>query len=267
MSLRRLGRLWSLSGAFALWATAGTAPAQSSPEAEDRFFLDRVAPVLETRCLRCHGGEARKRGLSLATRAELLAGGKSGAAVVPGRPRQSLIVRMVSGVKPRMPKEGSPLSQSQVTDLEHWIADGAAWPAGRSLTSRGAGDPGWAFRSLSRPALPLTAGGAEANPVDAFVLARLEQVGLSFGPEADRRTLIRRLTFDLHGLPPTPEEIAAFENDTRPDAYERLVDRLLASARYGERFARLWLDLAHSPTATAWPGICAATGPGPTATT
>jgi mono/diheme cytochrome c family protein len=245
MNLRRLGCLRTLSVALAVWSAHAAVPAQSSPEADGRFFADRVAPVLESRCLRCHGGDARKRGLSLATRAELLSGGKSGPAAVPGRPGQSLIVRMVSGDRPRMPREGPRLSQAQVADLRQWIAGGAAWPAGLRLTSRGTGDAAWAFRPLNRPPVPSTAAGAQANPVDAFVLARLEREGLSFGPEADRRTLIRRLTFDLHGLPPTPQEIAAFEHDPGPDACERLVDRLLASPRYGERFARLWLDVAH----------------------
>jgi mono/diheme cytochrome c family protein len=232
--------------ALAALAVAASAAGASPPAADsgERLFVERIAPILETRCLRCHGDRIRRRGFSLATRADLLTGGRGGPAAVSGRPDRSLLVRMVSGAKPRMPKASPALSAEEVSDLKRWVEEGLLWPTSRRLASR---DPkaGWAFRPIVRPAVPTGRGRTQANPVDAFLSSRLRRKGLPFNPEADRRTLIRRLTYDLHGLPPTPEEIDAFANDRSPGAYEALVDRLLASPRYGERFARHWLDVAH----------------------
>lgn len=241
-------RTWLAPALVALAVAAGAAGSgPPATDSSDRFFLDRIAPILETRCLSCHGDQVRRRGFSLATRADLLAGGRSGPAAVLGRPDRSLLLRMVSGAKPRMPKESPALSAGEVADLKRWVEAGLLWPTSRRLSSR---DPqaSWAFRPIVRPAvptLPAARGQSRANPVDAFLLARLRRAGLSMNPEADRRTLIRRLMYDLHGLPPTPEQVAAFESDRSPDAYEALVDRLLASPRYGERFARHWLDVVH----------------------
>jgi mono/diheme cytochrome c family protein len=220
---------------------------QAAAGEPDRLFRGQVAPILEKRCLHCHGAETTKGGLSLASRKGLLRGGENGAAVVPGKPDESLLLEMVSGDAPEMPQKDKPLSKEQVEGLRSWVEQGAHWPEGVVLASRRFdGETWWAFRPLARPPLPAVRDRAWARtPVDAFVLARLEAEGLRPRPEADRRTLIRRLTFDLHGLPPTPDEIDRFLHDESPDAYEKLVDRLLASPRYGERWGRHWLDVVH----------------------
>jgi mono/diheme cytochrome c family protein len=249
---RRAARLALGSGVF--WAVlaapglAFTADADSDDQA-DRFFRERVAPVFETRCVHCHGDSAPKGGLSLTRAAGVLKGGESGPAVVPGRPDESELLDAVVGEPPAMPKKGDRLTPAQVADLRAWVERGAGWPEGLVLRDRrfeAEGRTWWAFAPLARPAAPAVKAPSWArNPVDAFILARLEKEGLSPSPEADPRTLIRRLTYDLHGLPPTPAEVEAFLADPRPDAYERLVDRLLASPRYGERWGRHWLDVVH----------------------
>jgi hypothetical protein len=210
-------------------------------------FAKQVGPILEGRCLGCHGGKTPKGRLSLATAAGLKAGGGHGPVVVPGKPGESRLYTLVSGPKPKMPKNGPPLTADQVAALRTWITRGAAWPAGLVFKDRPAAEEGWwSLRPLARPAVPaVKQAGWVRNPVDAFLLKKLEAQGLTPNPEADRRTLIRRLTFDLHGLPPAPEEVDAFAADARPDAYERLVDRLLASPHYGERWGRHWLDVVH----------------------
>jgi mono/diheme cytochrome c family protein len=224
-------------------------PAASGADAGDlgRVFREQVAPILERSCLHCHGAETAKGGLSLASRGGLLRGGENGPAVVPGKPGESLLIEMVSGAAPEMPQKDRPLSREQVEGLRRWVEQGAPWPDGLALEDRRFdGETWWAFRPLTRPPVPAVRDrGWPRTPVDAFVLARLEAEGLRPRPEADRRTLIRRLTFDLHGLPPTPVEIDRFLGDESPDAYERLVDRLLASPRYGERWGRHWLDVVH----------------------
>ncbi|SIO31945.1 Planctomycete cytochrome C [Singulisphaera sp. GP187] len=215
--------------------------------ADDRLFREQVAPLLEARCVSCHGGRAPKAKLSLATAQGLEAGGESGAVVVPGRPEESLLLDSIAGDPPEMPKTGALLEPAQVASVRTWIAQGAHWPEGLTLQAKRpeAGD-WWAFRPLVRPEIPkVTHRAWPRAPIDAFILSRLEAKGLTPSPEADRRTLIRRLTFDLHGLPPTPREVDTFVDDPRPDAYERLVDRLLASPRYGERWGRHWLDVVH----------------------
>jgi Protein of unknown function (DUF1553)/Protein of unknown function (DUF1549)/Planctomycete cytochrome C/F5/8 type C domain len=220
----------------------------TTAHAEDAgLFAKEVAPLLEGRCLSCHGEKVRKAGLSLATAADALAGSSNGPVIVPGKPAESRIVAMVSGDKPKMPRNGTPLSAEQVAGLKRWIEEGAKWPDGVKLRDRPDGsETWWSLRALARPTVPAVKNAAWVRTsVDQFVLATLEREGLSPNPEADRRTLIRRLTFDLHGLPPTPEETDAFVSDPDPRAYEKLVDRLLASPHYGERWARHWLDVVH----------------------
>jgi cytochrome c553 len=213
----------------------------------DRLFHEQVAPIFETRCIHCHGAELPKGGLSLSTRAGLVRGSKNGPAVVPGKPEESPLLEMVSGDAPTMPQKDKPLSKEQVEGLRRWIEQGARWPEGLALRDRRFDGQGWwAFQPLNRPASPAVRERAWVRtPIDAFILGRLEAERLHYSPEADRRTLIRRLTFDLHGLPPTPEEVDRFLDDRAPDAYEKLVDRLLASPRYGERWGRHWLDVVH----------------------
>ncbi|HUY32794.1 MAG TPA: DUF1549 domain-containing protein [Pirellulales bacterium] len=233
-------------------------------QADDAFFRRRIAPIFEAHCVHCHQGDDPKGGLSLATGEAALAGGESGAAIQPKKPDESLLLQYVSGEKPEMPKGAAPLTAEQIAAIRQWIESGANWPAGLSLVDQRAIDAAWwSLMPLSRPAVPPTQSAWVRTPIDAFILAKLEAEKLAPSPEADRRTLIRRLTYDLHGLPPTPEEIEAFTADESPDAYARLVDRLLASPRYGERWGRHWLDVVHfgethgydkdKPRPNAWP--------------
>ncbi len=209
----------------------------------DEFFEAKVHPVLKRHCYACHSHAANKMkgGLALDSKSGWAAGGDSGPAVVPGKPDDSRLIRAVRYTDPdlQMPPKGK-LSDEEVAAIVEWVRRGAPDP--RGTPKKDAGSDWWSLRPLTRPPVP---GGAFRNPIDAFVAAKLAEKGLAMSPEAGRRTLIRRLTVDLHGLPPTPEEVAAFEADRSPGAYEKLVDRLLASPRYGERWARHWLDAAH----------------------
>jgi hypothetical protein len=210
-------------------------------------FTKSIAPILEQRCVRCHSADHSKGELSLATRDAMLRGGESGPTLVPGMPDQSLLIDMVTGAKPQMPAEGARLSNAEVDLLKQWIAGGATWPEGLVLKGRATdGRNWWSFQPIHRPSAPSNKQSDWArNDIDRFVLAKLEAIDLVPSPEADRRTLIRRLKFDLLGLPPSPEEIERFQNDPEPNAWERLVEEYLQSPHYGERWARHWLDVAH----------------------
>ena len=230
-----------------LWAIVGLLVASPSTRAdEEAFFRDKIAPILERHCVTCHQPKEKSGGLSLTTVGAALSGGESGATIVPGKPDESLLLEYISGTDAEMPQDAAPLSKEQVASIRTWIERGALWPEGTTLADKRYGaELWWSFRPLKRPATPDVDADRVRTPIDAFVLAKLREQGLTTRPEADRRTLIRRLTFDLHGLPPTPERIDAFLADDRADAYERLVDRLLRSPRYGERWGRHWLDIAH----------------------
>ena len=212
-------------------------------------FAKDIAPVLETHCLQCHQPNILKGDFSLATREDLMASGN----VVPGDPEGSRLPRMIqpgpNGEAPKMPKKGAPLSPKEVDQIRQWIADGAPWDAGRVLKEPSEADLSWwslqPIAAVAPPDVPDAPPAWQANPIDRFLFAKLAEKHLTLSPEADRRTLIRRLYFDLLGLPPTMAAIETFAADTRPDAYERLVDELLASPHYGERWARHWLDIAH----------------------
>ena len=221
-----------------------TPPVTAGPD----LFADRVAPVLG-RCAACHDSAKKRGGLDLTTREHLLAGGDTGPAVKPGAAGDSLLIQMVAGAEAKMPKKGPKLSADEVAALRQWIDAGAPWPKDAAVVAAkppADGGEWWSLRPLARPAVPAVKDAAWGrNPIDAFLLAAMEQKGLRPSPPADRRTLIRRATFDLTGLPPTAEEIDAFLKDDSPDAYEKVVDRLLASPRYGERWGRHWLDVAH----------------------
>ena len=226
------------------WAGGASLGAAS----EDSAHFDRViAPILARRCLDCHSGATPKGGLDLSRQATAMRGGDSGEAIVPSDLDASLLWENVGQGK-MPPKVKLPDNEKRI--LRDWIAAGAKWGSDpidpfRFTTDRRAGRDWWALQPVSRPALPPIVGREGAlNPVDWFIRSELESKGLSRAPEADRRTLIRRLAFDLVGLPPTPEEVASFLQDGRAGAYERLVDRYLASAQYGVRWARRWLDLA-----------------------
>ena len=232
-----------------LMACCGLADDQRSPdgrEASLRIFRDHAAPLLESRCLSCHTDAEAEGDFSLETAAALRESGH----VVPGSPQNSHLLSVLAGEDdkpPRMPQEAEPLGEQERAWLTEWIRTGAAWPRDRQLAlARVADRNWWSLQPLQRTTIPQVPTPAwSRNPIDHFVLARLEDKMLTASPEAGRRKLVRRLVFDLLGLPPTPSQVATFLEDRAPDAYERLVDRLLASPRYGERWARHWLDVAH----------------------
>jgi cytochrome c553 len=225
-----------------------------SPAGAD-FFENKIRPILVKNCYPCHSSQAPKLkgGLSLEYRETVLKGGENGPALVPGNPETSLLIKAVryTDTDLQMPPRGKKLSDDQIADLVAWVKMGA--PDTRAL-AKGAGDTGvwskerrdhWAFKPIRKQPIPeVQDTNWVANPIDAFVLAKLEKEGMKPAPPADRRTLIRRATYDLTGLPPTPEEVQAFVDDTSPDAYAKVVDRLLASPQYGERWGRYWLDTA-----------------------
>ncbi len=203
-------------------------------------FAHEVLPVLKAHCFQCHSGAQKQGGLSLDSRALILKGGVSGASMVPGNGSKSLLVMRAlgQGGKARMPLGFAPLPDAQITLLRTWIDQGADWP--ETTTKKH-----WAYVRPVRSKLPKVSNAAWIrNPIDAFVLARMERAGLKPSAEADRITLLRRVTLDLTGLPPTPAEVDAFLADRAPNAYAKVVDRLLASPHYGERMALPWLDAA-----------------------
>jgi hypothetical protein len=239
----RSSRLLSL----AVLLSGGAAGAAEPPTAE--FFEKNVRPVLAEKCWSCHGPKKQQGGLRLDSRAALLKGSDGGAVVVAGQPDKSPLVRAVrrEGDNP-MPPRGH-LNATEVEALASWVRLGVPWPeAGPTALTATAEEvrrKHWAFRPVQKPALPAVRDTAWVRtPVDAFIRAGLEAKGLAPAAAADRVTLIRRLSFDLTGLPPTPEEVDAFLADQSSEAYEKLVDRLLASPHYGERWARHWLDVA-----------------------
>ncbi len=214
----------------------------------EELFRDRIAPLLEKRCIFCHQPTKSRGGLDLSTRAGLLAGGDNGPVLAGTDASQSRLFQLVSGPMPRMPRAGAKLSDRQLQDLKRWIEAGTPWTEGVRLQAREVERQStwWSLREVHLPPIPAVRQREWIRtPVDSFILAALERRGLTPAPTADRRTLLRRVTFDLTGLPPTPEELDAFLHDTRPDAYERVVDRLLASPAYGERWGRHWLDVVH----------------------
>jgi Protein of unknown function (DUF1553)/Protein of unknown function (DUF1549)/Planctomycete cytochrome C len=230
------------------------------------FFEKSVRPILAARCQGCHGPAKQKGGLRLDSRARILAGGSTGPAVVPGDPAESLLVDAINyGEMYQMPPK-SRLPAEEIRTLTEWVRRGAPWgvevpdPGLSALNAQqGSALPFqlsasefqkraqfWCFQPIRRPAPPAAAGCFAAwarNPIDRFILAALHAHGLAPAAEAERRVLIRRLSYDLIGLPPSADEVAAFLTDNAPNAYEKLVERLLASPRYGERWARHWLDL------------------------
>lgn len=206
-----------------------------------------IEPLFRERCYACHGPRQQMSGLRLDLRDPALAGGYSGKVILPGDSANSRLIQMASGTTGKfMPPAGARLTPEQIASLKSWIDQGAVWPETAKPTSAAPSRSNhWSFlppRRLDPPSVR----NAQwiRNPIDAFILARLEQEDVSPSREADRITLIRRVTLDLTGLPPTPAETAAFLADPRPDAYERLVDRLLIDPHYGEKWARHWLDLA-----------------------
>lgn len=235
--------LWSLVIAAMLFV------GQSS-RGQEPTFEAHVRPILKAHCLDCHGAEDELKGkLDLRLVRLMRKGGDSGAAIEPGKPESSLLVQRIKSGE--MPPGKVKVSAREIDVLEKWIAAGAKAareePAeiGKGLGITDEERSFWAFRPLVRPVLPISDLKSEIRtPIDRFILAKLQERSLSFGPEADKFTLIKRVTFDLLGLPPSRDEIDEFLADNEPDAYERLIDRLLASPHYGERWGRHWLDAA-----------------------
>ncbi len=245
--------------------------------ATDRVdFVRDVQPLLLSQCADCHGENVAKGGLRLDLKSAALLGGDNGNAIVPNQSAKSLLVqRIVSRDEDSMPRDGDPLSDAQVSLIKRWIDQGANWPDGVDKAKIIDKYDWWSLRPLVRPDIPAITSNMirsknhtdvtaeNVSPIDAFVIARLREKGLKQSPEADRRTLARRAYFDLIGLPPTPDEVEAFVADNDPKAYEELIDELLKSPHYGERWARHWLDVVHygdthgydkdKPRPNAWP--------------
>lgn len=236
---RSCQRLVLMALAMCTWAVATAGPA-----ADVADYQRHVKPLLRNKCYACHAALRQEGGLRVDTAAALLEGGDSGPAIVPGDAARSELVRRISAVDEsvRMPQEAAPLTPAEIDLISTWINAGATAPSDELPEP----DPKehWAFRPPVRPAIPTVADERWArNPVDAFLAARWEELGLSPAPPAPRHVLLRRVYLDLVGLPPTRDELTAFLADTSHDAYERVVDRLLASPHYGERWARHWMDV------------------------
>jgi hypothetical protein len=229
-----------LKWTYAVIGLAGLATASAAPV----DYVRDVKPILAAQCYRCHGASQQKGGLRADTVAGLRAGGDAGPAVAAGRPDDTLLLRVILGTHDdisRMPYKKPPLAAGDIARIRDWLAAGAPAPEHEEPESA----RHWAFVAPERPTPPSpTKADWVRNPLDAFILARLEQEKTSPAPEADRHTLLRRVSLDLTGLPPSPADVAAYLADQAPGAYERAVDRLLASPHFGERWARPWLDVA-----------------------
>jgi hypothetical protein len=236
-----------------LGIAAPVAAEPAPPPQAVEFFETKVRPVLAENCFTCHGAKRQQAGLRLDGRETLLKGSETGPVVVAGDPDKSRLIHAIRYQgELKMPPKG-PLPAEAIESLTTWIKMGAPWPESANtagvpsspLSVDEARRKHWAFQPVRRPALPAVKDPTWAQtPLDSFILAKLEEKGLTPSPPATRRVLIRRATLDLIGLPPTPEELAAFEADRSPDAFARVLDRLLASPQYGERWGRHWLDVA-----------------------
>src|ERR1043166_3936528 len=228
-------------------------PAFADPTpAQIQFFENKIRPLLSENCYKCHSQQAEKLkgGLFLDSREGVLKGGESGPAIVPGDPEKSRLIKAVRYTDPdlQMPPKDRKLSDAEIADLTTWVKMGAPDPRTAAPEQKARAQDSrdhWAWQPLSKPAVPAIQDVSwPKTPIDNFILAKLEEKQLKPNAPADRRTLIRRATFDLTGLPPTTEEVENFLKDESPDAFAKVVDRLLASPRYGERWGRHWLDVA-----------------------
>jgi uncharacterized protein DUF1549/uncharacterized protein DUF1553/cytochrome c len=254
---KRPDRPWSfVLGHWSLvWAICGSFLAAAEPTPDQiQFFEAKIRPILVENCQRCHGEKKQSGALRLDSAGAMLAGGESGPVITPGQPEKSRLIDAINYRELEMPPDAR-LKAEQVQLLTEWVKMGAPWPGGGadaalqprkgSLVITDADREHWAFRPIGKSS-PLAVQNSELriqNAIDGFIREQLTEKNLQPSPEADKRTLIRRLSFDLTGLPPSFAEVTAFVDDERPDAYERLVDRFLASPRYGERWARHWLDV------------------------
>ena len=239
-------------------ATPAAAQAALAVQAPD-VFETRIRPLLAANCYACHT-ESAMGGLRLDSREALIRGGDTGAVIEPGKPDDSTLIKVLQHATgfPAMPKGRAKLPAADIELLVEWVRAGAPWPASSTTAASAAAAPAavdkvitaeqrafWSFRPLQRTGAPVvTAASWPRTDIDRFVLAKLEAEGLAPVGDADKRTLLRRVTLDLTGLPPTPDEVDAFLSNTTPDAYEKVIDRLLASPRYGEAWGRVWLDVA-----------------------
>lgn len=229
--------------AVAVWLTIALSLYQGAHGGSRVEYLQDVKPILKSRCYACHGALKQEAGLRLDTGRLIRKGGDSGEVIVPGQPERSVLVERISAADlfARIPPERDPLSDAQIAVLKQWIADGAQSPAAEQPEA----DPGshWAFQPLVRPPVPRISDVCFANPIDAYLQAQLLQHDVPAIAKADKPVVLRRVTLDLIGLPPTREELNAFLEDESPTAYESVVDRLLNDPRYGERWARHWMDV------------------------
>ncbi len=247
--------LFAISTSFAT-AQFASAAAPAATDEQLAFFEKKIRPILSGHCYQCHSADTKPAGgLRVDDLNGLLLGGDAGPAVIPGKPEDSLLLERIHMTNPKrkMPKEGDPLTEAEIADLTTWIKDGVAWPRERIPASIGKSREDfealkakhWAWQPLTSPEVPKVTNASWArSDVDRFILSTLEAKNLPPVADADRATLLRRVTFDLTGLPPAPEAIEAFQKDTAPDAFAQVVDHLLASPQFGERWGRHWLDVA-----------------------
>ncbi len=245
----RIGLLaLSVAGFFAAESVRPVSGAQGEQvitAEQAAFFETKVRPILADNCYVCHGKDTQSGGLRLDSREAMLKGGASGPALTPGSPEKSLLITSVQQIgKLKMPAGGK-LKAVQIADLMSWVRMGAPWPAATAPTSTVAKKAPWSLAPVRMPQIPTVKNAKLVrNPIDNFILQKVEENGLPPAPSADARTLIRRLSYDLTGLPPTPQEVDTFVADKSPDAYDKVVDHYLNSPRYGERWARIWMDVA-----------------------
>jgi mono/diheme cytochrome c family protein len=233
---------------FVKWVQDGAAwPEVVSAADPAKFFEDKIRPVIAFQCWNCHS-TSQMGGLRLDTREGMLKGGKTGPAVVPGDPEKSLLITAVRRTNPAlmMPKGGTSIPESQIADLVKWVKDGAVWPEAQAskFSMTPAQRDLWSIQALRKSEPPKVKDAAwTLNDIDKFIVAKYDAEGLKPAPVANKRALLRRATYDLTGLPPTYAEVAAFEADKSPKAWEKVIDRLQASPRYGEKWARHWMDV------------------------
>ncbi len=252
--MKRLLKTVSIALAFAALLYFHTVKGITAQQDADQKLAQHVVYIFQNHCIQCHGAD-QKSGLDLRSREALLKGSNRGAAIIPGNSKDSLLYKYISGAKsPRMPIGGE-LEEDDIEAIETWIDKGAVWPATLTIKPANAANfkekeitaehrKYWAFVKPERAPIPVVKNAAWVkNPIDAFILAELEKKSLRPSAPADKATLLRRVTFDLTGLPPTPKELGDFLNDKSANAYEKIVDRLLNSPRYGERWAQHWLDV------------------------
>ena len=239
---------------FALLAATGALPLSAQAQSDAEFFSHEIRPIMERTCWNCHGDAVKSSGLDLSTRDAALEGGNRGPAIVPGNAEASRLFRQLAGLEgPTMPL-GVPLAEDEVEKFRVWINNGAVWDAGPATTVVGndfsafatdvpaSARSYWAFQLPEKPTLPVI--DSFDHPIDRFLEKERQEDAITAAPQADKLTLLRRAYLDLTGLPPTLDESEAFLADTAPGSWERVIDQLLASSHYGERWGRHWLDVA-----------------------